>query len=247
MIKQLLIALLALACSTVAFAQKSKKEPPNYKAIKRLTEERGSAQSYDSLFTRFLASDTLLTTAEYRLLYYGYFFRPEFNEGDGGTAMDSVRSLYRRDTLMPQDWKTLASYAALAIDSAPYDLGAHKAIVTAYRMLGDSQRYQVYKTRRNGILDAIFSTGDGRSDTTAFHVASVGHEYDILRLLGLSSKGQSLTANLCDYLELRENEYDLDGLYFDVSQLFEVRQRTWLGKDGPTRPKTSSKKKKGKK
>lgn len=245
MLKPLLVlATFLLTCAT-AHAQKEK-TPPEYKTIQRLTEERGSPHSYDVLFARFRAVDTTLTLAEYRLLYYGFFFRPEFSEDDGGTAMDSIRALYNRDTLTREDWQTVASFAKLAVDSAPYSLRAHKALFNAHRMLGDSQKFRHCMARRDGILDAIMSTGDGRTDSTAFHVASVGHEYDILGLFGLQSTRQSLTPTLCDYLELEENKYDLKGLYFDVSQLFELRQRTWFGGEGLKPPKASGGKKKQK-
>ena len=241
-----LLALLFVLFSATCFAQKAAKQPPNYTALKHLFEKQSGVNRYDSLLSRFRVADTSLSIGEYRLLYYGYFFRPDFSEDDGGAAMDSIRALYNRDSLSTGDWRGVAHYARLAIDTAPYSLRAHRALINAHRVLGDSMLYRQYEVRRDGILDAILSTGDGRSDSTAFHVISVSHEYDLLGLFGFQSKGQSLTANLCDYVKLEENKYGLAGLYFDVSQLFEVRQRTWFGKDGPTFPNSPDKKGKSK-
>jgi len=68
----------------------------------------------------------------------------------------------------------------------------------------------------------ILSSGDGRTEESAFHVISVSHEYDILQVLGFEFGGQqSLTTKDCDYLAVKENEYDIKGFYFNVQMLLE--------------------------
>jgi len=228
-ISAFLVLLYSLYAVPLLAQDERKWERPDYKAIERLTAERDSPHSYDSLFARYRQADSTLTPGEYRLLYYGYFFREEFEEGDGGAAYDSIRALYQKDTLSQDEWRRVLGLAKLAADTSPYSPRVLLTLATAYKMTGDSVLFKRTKKKWDGVFETITSSGDGLTDTSAFHVTAVGHEYDVLRAFGFASRGQSLTPKLCDYLELRPNDYDVKGLYFDVSQLFKVRQRTWFG------------------
>jgi len=77
--------------------------------------------------------------------------------------------------------------------------------------------------RFHGVIGAIFSTGDGRKCETAFHVISPSHEYVILNILRFKMKSQALTGD-CDYLELVENDRNINGIYFNIKKLFEINK-----------------------
>jgi len=76
-------------------------------------------------------------------------------------------------------------------------------------------------------VQVILASGDGMSETTAFHVLNVSHEYDILNILGYEFSGnQKLTEGKCDYLSLKDNNDQVHGLYFDVKQIFKGYERS---------------------
>jgi len=89
------------------------------------------------------------------------------------------------------------------------------------------------------LLKAILKTGDGTSEKMAYSVISVSHEYEILIMLGLKFAGSQELIGSCDYLLVKENDKNIEGVYFDVSRLFEI------GFGG--KPESKSKKKKKKK
>jgi len=87
--------------------------------------------------------------------------------------------------------------------------------------MGDEDMARKIGIRYRGILAAIFSTGDGRTLKSAFHVISVSHEYNILRMFDFQMSSQSLIGD-CDYLSFVKDSRDIEGLYFNVGQLLKA-------------------------
>jgi len=70
-----------------------------------------------------------------------------------------------------------------------------------------------------GLIAAITSSGDGKTDKTAMVVANVPDEYKVMPALGVKSAGQALTATQCDRHALTQpNRAGLTELYFNVSK-----------------------------
>ena len=76
-----------------------------------------------------------------------------------------------------------------------------------------------YAIRFDGLLDAVFRSGDGRSVRTAFRVLSVADEYVGMQALGVESVlSQSLVEEHYDRIEISgATDYEGDEIYFDVS------------------------------
>ena len=120
-------------------------------------------------------------------------------------------------------------------------------MVELYSVLGDSVAAKPYIFKVRQLLRTITSTGDGLTCNTAYHVTAISHEYFVLSVFGFQSSGQTLTQDQCDYHKLADNQEGLEGLYFDVKQLFMGYSRMF--KDvKPTVPqnKKAKKKKSGK-
>lgn len=67
------------------------------------------------------------------------------------------------------------------------------------------------------------SSGDGKTPKTAFIVAKITDEYSILNALRLKFKGQALISmkkKLYDLMNVAQNEYGIDKLYFDINLFF---------------------------
>lgn len=78
----------------------------------------------------------------------------------------------------------------------------------------------------NNIIDTIISTGDGLTCESAFHVITTSDEYILLSVFEVESQGQSLIGS-CDYLQFEKGKFKIDGLYFNVSKLFESMMRKY--------------------
>ena len=75
------------------------------------------------------------------------------------------------------------------------------------------------------LFSAISSTGNGKTPETAFHVICVSDEYGLMEMLGLSMKSQSLIekkGRSYDLMELEENEFGLESMYFDITVSMEA-------------------------
>lgn len=76
------------------------------------------------------------------------------------------------------------------------------------------------------LLEAIDSTGDGRTPETALCVIDVHQEYEYIRRVfpyyGLTIKSQHLLEGGIDCIEFEDNFLDVKHLYFDISRRFKV-------------------------
>lgn len=195
---------------------------PDYNEIEKLTKDKSSAFYYDSLYERYRSGDTTLSLRDYRMLYFGYFFQPGYAPFYGSTESDSIKMLLgTKEDLNTADWQELARLGEAHVHKNPYDLKGLNIVWMAYKQTGDSAKADVYFDKLKKLVQTILSTGDGLSESTAFHVLNVSHEYDILNILGYEFDGnQKLTENKCDFLALKTNADNLPGLYFDVKQIF---------------------------
>jgi hypothetical protein len=76
------------------------------------------------------------------------------------------------------------------------------------------------------LLDALLSTGDGVSIQTAYYVINTSHEYYLLSMYGLQFTSQALIEG-CDYMQVSENEYGIEGIYFNVSACFRALNKMY--------------------
>lgn len=195
---------------------------PDYLEIEKLTLDKSSAFHYDGLYKRYAANDTTLTLRDYRMLYYGYFFQPGYSPFANTDESDSIKMLLgNKEELNEADWKEIIRLGTVNVSKNPFDLKGLNIVWVAHRQTGDSAMAQVYFDKLKKIVQTILSTGDGLSEETAFHVVNVSHEYDILNILGYEfGGGQKLTEGKRDFLTLKENPDNIEGLYFDVNQIF---------------------------
>lgn len=72
------------------------------------------------------------------------------------------------------------------------------------------------------VAETILSSGDGRSDSTGYHILSAGDEYNIINHLGLVYKAyRTNIEKKYDYITVNGNSRGISGVYFDVSKLLE--------------------------
>lgn len=232
MFRWVVAAILTLT-TTVSYAQDKGFEKPDYKNIERVTKDKNSGFYYPKLFKRFQANDTTLTVEQYRMLYYGYFFQEGYSSfGSMSVFNDSLKALFNKDSLSVNDRRNIIRYTNEDLKTDPFSLRDMYRLYRFYHILGDDAKSDLCVNKLEMLSKAIASTGDARSDTTGLHVLSVEDEYTIVSMLGYEFGGtQKLTENQCDYLTLRKNDDGIDGLYFDVKQIF-VQEHNALKGDG---------------
>lgn len=236
---------------SAAFAQDGF-TPPDYDAIEKATSDKDSKFYYPKLFKRYKDNDTTLDNKEFRMLYFGYFYHDPSVSNNNMSFLtsglnDSIRVYKNRDSLNKEEYKKLLSWTSSLLEANPFDLRKLYDMAELYSVLGDSVAAKPYIFKVRQLLRTITSTGDGLTCNTAYHVTAISHEYFVLSVFGFQSSGQTLTQDQCDYHKLADNQEGLEGLYFDVKQLFMGYSRMF--KDvKPTVPqnKKAKKKKSGK-
>jgi hypothetical protein len=219
--------------------------PPDYKAIEAAVKDKNSAYYYPPLYQRFIANDTTLTADEYKYVYFGNFFvdHPVSEFARDQNALYGIAHLKKKRSHKEADKKKLATLYELQLKSNPFDLDAVINLGYLYHLLGDSINMRIYSYKLRRMADVIVGSGDGRTDSTGYHVLMVGHEYAMLGLFGYQLAGTEtqIEGHPCDYMILKSNKDNREGIYFDVSQIFEGYKRNatnsekrfvdWAGKN----------------
>ncbi len=210
----ILTLFLLIAASVGLKAQET--EAPNYQAIRLSITNSKSPSFYPKLMERYVQSDSTLSLEDYRNLYYGFALREDFvpYQMEKQQLFDIRRKLAESNgdpALCPEAIRV----AKAMLDDNPFDIPALAVISIAYYQTGDSVNYRLWDMKQQGLLDAISSSGDGESPKSAFHVISVEHEYEILNRLGLELAKDSLIGDDIEYLRVKENSENIEGLYFN--------------------------------
>lgn len=85
-------------------------QAPDNDAILRETINSASPYYYPTLFTRYLTGDTTLTNTDYRYLYYGFVWRPEYKPFETPAARDKILQILEADSLNEADYRRVIAY-----------------------------------------------------------------------------------------------------------------------------------------
>jgi tetratricopeptide (TPR) repeat protein len=202
----------------------------DFDSVRTETSKAGSRYYFPTLLTRFQATDTTLTRQDYTYLYYGQVFTAQYAPYGGG-KQDDFRALYNK-----QQYAEAIPLGEKLLANAPLDLNMLFKLLVCYHMLGDRTHAKQYARRYYSLLNAIMASGDGKSAATAYVVAVVHDEYEVLKEQHLSSSGQALVGHT-DVLTV--TPVDDNGkptgekahkVYFDVTQSLAVLTREFKGK-----------------
>ncbi|WPO78767.1 DUF4919 domain-containing protein [Flavobacterium sp. KACC 22761] len=219
MLKQILLLLL-FSLGVSAFAQELEFKAPDYKQIEKEIQDKKSAFYYPKLMERLTKNDTLMTQEEFRHLYFGYVFQPKYNAFWRSPDEKKLREYYNKEKLETADYDEIIKLANHTLADFPFDLQQLNYLAYIYHLKGDDESAKITSYKFHNIMNAILSSGDGKKCETGFHVLLVDHEYVMLHLFELESKGQSLVGN-CDYLSFEKGKYKVDGIYFNIEKMLE--------------------------
>ncbi len=168
--------LLLLLTSVISFGQKAKID---LKMIGKDLKNQKSPYHYDKLIFKYKAYPKSLDTIEAQHLYYGRNFRSDlvsttdeafktlaeaFKNGDFDECIRKGKDLYEKD---------------------PTNLDVLLILLQAYDSKKDGNNFLYYLSQFRILTDAMRSSGDGKSEKTAYLVNSVGDEYILLNILNL--------------------------------------------------------------
>ncbi len=231
--RRFVIMTIAIALSVNAISQEKEDIGPDYPAIEKTVNDPNSIFYYPPLFSRYKNNDTTLSFREYKMLYYGSFFRDELSNTEGASIYiieDSLNKIFSLKEPGTKDWEQVIQLSERYLDKFPFDLKKLNLVYFACKQTGNRvlQRESVDKIKK--LAHVILSSGDGLSETSALHVIQISDEYSIINMLGYEYNGQrELRGDRCDYLNLKENEDRVQGLYFDLKQLFIQYQKKMNG------------------
>jgi len=90
------------------------------------------------------------------------------------------------------DWQACIDKANEVLAINYIDLSAHVGMTFCAKEAGRKELSEYHQYVLDGLVDAIWATGDGRSEETAFFCTSVTELRDFIRLHGLEVVSQSL-------------------------------------------------------
>lgn len=216
----LLIA--AVLLPLVLHSQDTDIRPVQFKKIKKEIRKKRSPHYYPVLFQRYLDLDTTLTVDDFRYLYYGFSFQDNYYPYSTPGLQDSLLSYLKRPEPMQAEMLVAARLAGELLKQNPFRLRETFIAALSYEMAGKPGLSAVYFDYYEKQVEAIMSSGDGLSAKTAFAVIYVYDEYEMIDVLGFAFGGGQQMSGHFDILELEENEYGAECLYFDVSRLLEA-------------------------
>jgi len=214
--------ILFVSIATLSIAQRQPIVPPNYNGLRGTIFNETSDYYYPKLMQRFLANDTTMTTDQMRVLYYGYTLQKEYRPYYHN-AKDSLLATYaRKVNKTPADCDTIIRLTTQSLSVFPLDLYKLNQLAYAYHMVGRNDLAHLYTLKAKQLATAIFSTGDGRTQMTAWHVISVSDEYELIYLLGLFPIDQRFVYSDCDFISVAKNRMKINGFYFNIKRLIDV-------------------------
>ncbi|MEN2413520.1 DUF4919 domain-containing protein [Flavobacterium mesophilum] len=219
MLKQILLILL-FSFGFNSYAQGLEFKAPDYNQIEKEIKDKKSAFYYPNLMERLTKNDTLMTQDDFRYLYFGYVFQPKYNAFWRSPDEKKLREYYSKEKLETADYDEIIKLANHTLADFPFDLQQLNYLAYIYHLKGDDESAKITSYKFHNIMNAILSSGDGKKCETGFHVLLVDHEYVMLHLFELESKGQSLIGN-CDYLSFEKGKYNVDGVYFNIEKMLE--------------------------
>lgn len=229
---RVLIAVLLFVLPFVASAQDEKDVDtniqissyivPDYEQLGKIINDPSSDFYYPSLLKRFSEADTTLTIEEIHCLYFGYVLQKDYDPYIRLEEEDNARDILNQDKVTKKDAEKALKLLNKAVEKAPMHLRLYMYRYYANRLVygDDSKAASDDAFRYVALISAISASGNGTDFDNAFHVAVVAHSYNFMNYYGLKPTGQSLQSNAgqqFDVFPLKENEYDMDELYVNVT------------------------------
>jgi len=166
---------------------------------------------YNSLLERVKQGDATANLGELRLDFAAT------SEYTADTDADLLREMLT--SLNKRDFAAAIASAEKALKDYYVDIDAHQVLYVAYRETNDSDKAKFHQDIVNALLDALLSSGDGKSEATAYTVISTREEYIVMQVKGLKPLKQSIVTeqhHQYDTMEAENQKGEKQTLYFNI-------------------------------
>lgn len=168
--------LLFLLFSVCGFSQKSKVD---MKSIEKSINNSQSPYNYDKLIFKYKGYPRSLDSIEAQYLYYGRNFRKD----KISTSDESFKSL--AEAFKQNDFVDCIKQGKGLYGKDPTNLDILLILLRAYDNQKDGSSFVHHMSQLQALTGGIRSSGDGKSEKTAYKVNSVGDEYILLNILNV--------------------------------------------------------------
>lgn len=207
-----------------SWSQQNNFSKPQYQLIRAGIFDSNSTFFYPNLYDRYLNGDTSLTVEDFRHLYYGYTFQSQYEPYKESRYEGQMLSYLKKGRLSGEEIKAFIKVAELKLKELPFDLRTLTILAYSYEQDNDSLMASITSFKKNMLVKAIFSSGNGKTENTAYHVIDPSHQQPILAELGLKFAGTGNLANpMREYLIVQPNPKNIRGVYFDVGRIFKAK------------------------
>jgi len=210
-------------CAT-GWSQGAKFMEPDYESIKTVISDPSSSSYYPKLMKRYLNYDATLTIDEFRLLYYGFIYQNNYDPYNSSMERNALSSYLEKEELNTKDCEAIINYTNISMVDYPFNFHHLRMAIYALHLNGKHDEGDKLLNMLNGIIDAILSTGDGKTMRTAFHVIYTQHEYEIVNILGYNAEYQTLNNNW-DIIHISKNSEKIPVLYFNVGEMLDIYKK----------------------
>ncbi|MBQ4279303.1 MAG: DUF4919 domain-containing protein [Rikenellaceae bacterium] len=211
-----LILFAALSLPLIALGQ-----APDNKAIEQATLDRESPYYYPALMIRYIHGDTTLTLDEYRYLYYGFAYQPDYRPLEAVPAADRLMNVMAANARPDStDAIEILRQAREVMKRDPFSPTNINFMTYAYGLLGDKEQAMYSADRLRKVVETIRGSGDGLTEKTAWHVLSFAHAADIMALMDLKTKKPIIVSSTVEYVPLLVRDGDVKGYYFNYGRAY---------------------------
>lgn len=195
--------------------------PPDDNAILAAIIDPDSPYNYSVLMTRYQAGDTTLTLEEYRHLYYGYIWQPEYKPFETIKARDNILEILAQDKAPEyQDYMEIIRNGNEVMRRDPFSPSNINFLIYAFGQVKDESNELKNFYRLNMIKRTILSSGDGMKVNTAWHVTRFEHATDIMGSMNMKYRKPIVIDRETEYYTLESRGPDGEkGYYFNYGRV----------------------------
>lgn len=216
------ILILMILFSAKASADEKQLNSVNMTEINMAVTDSAKATFYPRLLKRFAAGDLSLTMKEFRMIYYGAAFEKGY-DGYHKSQSEGIRQLVEQEKFKDALAKCDSMLKELPASLTLRGLRPYIMMRAGYSEEEQSKANKMYF----GILDAVFTSGDGTDCPSAIKIMYIDDEYDLMsKILNIKNiEGQSLVS-MCDRFDITPSDtYPRPSIFFDISELLVAKMK----------------------
>ena len=204
--KSLLSAVALFASLLTASAQTPKPSP---------TQPAPQTHAYVQLVQRLKKADATVSYIELRKQFADWQCQKNSSAPTRQALVDAINN---------KDYAKVVELVEDVLDYEYVHRGIHLAAEDAYRHVGNTEKADEHKAVAEKLLEALLTSGDGKTGKTAFFVLSIGEEYSIMRQLGYKPNSQALLSvgdRMFDLLRGIDTKTGNEvSVYFDITSFY---------------------------